>query len=703
MPADTNPPTVSITSPAANALLTNGPVIQGTASDDVGLADVICVLIPQETNGIYPNGGLSVTNNAVGATNWSLTFLDSDPVSGNYLDNNGFVLPGAYNLIVQSQDGAGNLSAASTNLLTITAVTTNGNGIVSFVQGAPANDSPIGYPLQEGSNYWLTATAGTNWGFVNWIGVSQTGSQTVTNQKVSFTMTDGVLLTANFRPLVPLHLIILGNGMVSPTNGEYVAAVGGSFQVTASPGPGQKFYAWSDGAGIFTNSTSTFTMTSNMTLIAEFVSSHVPRALSFTYPTANAKLTTNSFPLSLRGKIAASAGSAQITCQISSLTTGLEAGPLLTTNGTKTWSVTVTNLPPDDYMVNAVATNGAGESWAVSEEFAVLDFKGVTGTYSGLFICTNSAVTSGNSGFFSFTVGASGAFSGRMLFPAYKPVPIIAGFYANGSVAFSLTHIPGNPVVVLYLDLTNGTDALTGSVYSDSSGWSSQLVCYRAVRKLSAQTAAATGKYVLSLDPTNWPDTNGYASLSVGGGGVLSLSGALPDGASFSQSARVSKDGVWPLYVIPAGYKTNGMLMGWETNQADGSTGLLYWQKGPHIGTYFTSGVDVNVNSTGTNYVAPAATNYSIVFQGGTLSVPVTNKLEVTRTGGQFKPEDATNKLTIALSANGVVTGHFVTNNHSKPLQFKGVFIGQSQTNSGFILDGDGQTGYYLLEPQEPQ
>ena len=189
----------------------------------------------------------------------------------------------------------------------------------------------------------------------------------------------------------------------------------------------------------------------------------------------------------------------------------------------------------------------------------------------------------------------------------------------------------------------------------------------------------------------------------MGGGGVLSLSGALPDGASFSQSARVSKDGVWPLYVIPAGYKTNGMLMGWETNQADGSTGLLYWQKGPHIGTYFTSGVDVNVNSTGTNYVAPAATNYSIVFQGGTLSVPVTNKLEVTRTGGQFKPEDATNKLTIALSANGVVTGHFVTNNHSKPLQFKGVFIGQSQTNSGFILDGDGQTGYYLLEPQEPQ
>jgi hypothetical protein len=102
----------------------------------------------------------------------------------------------------------------------------------------------------------------------------------------------------------------------------------------------------------------------------------------------------------------------------------------------------------------------------------------------------------------------------------------------------------------------------------------------------------------------------------VGGSGILGLSGALPDGASFSQSTRVSKDGIWPLYAIPAGYKTNGVLMGWETNQASGiSSGQLYWLKAPKIGAYLTNGIEAVVQSTGTNYHPPAKGNYSIVFQ----------------------------------------------------------------------------------------
>jgi cyclophilin family peptidyl-prolyl cis-trans isomerase len=1088
LPPDTNPPTVSITSPAANALLTNGPVVQGTASDDVGLADVICVLTPQETDGIIANGGLSVTNYAVGLTNWALTIYDYDPVYGTYLDNNGYMLPGTYKLVVQSQDGAGYLSTNAIQQLTITAIITNGIGTVGFTNAALTNISPVGYPFQEdGSTNYVLATAGANQAFVSWSAMSganggsftsispllsfvmsdstlltatfisndipnsiafaypppngttstdtfnitgtisdrlptpvtvtctifstntgfsvtapltttisgttnwsvavtnlpagsytiqaiavdaagestvitenfisvvavaitspapnavlyegsplllqgtangyfglasvsvgmipqaaadgtypnegvsttnyavgttnwslglantyghvppgtydllvtaidtagysnqqsqlvnisavqvvgngtvivvqgvsssinavgypfQTGSnyvveetaatdstfvnwtagnQTFVSPGLSFNMTNGLLLTATFissgiansiaftypptnavltngtfnitgtitnvlslpvtvtchiysttiyqeagPPLtnsgvtnnwsvtvsnlppdsyvvevtavdsggnstainedfsvvsfMPLKLIILGNGTVSPvTNGEMLL-LGTNFEVTATPGSGESFYAWNDGIGVFTNLTQTFTMTSNMTLIAEFTNA-APKVLSFTYPTANAKLTTNSFQL--KGKIAASVGPAQITCQIFSANSGLEFGPL-TTTGTKTWSVTVTNLPPDDYEVEAVATYGSGESSAISEKFAVLDFKRVTGTYSGLFICTNTTVTSTNSGFFTFTLGASGVFSGKMLFPAYKPVSINTSFYANGSLGFSL-NFPGNLVYVdLYLDLTNGTDALTGSVFSHANSWASQLICYRAVTKLSTKTTPATGKYILSLDPTNWPNTNGYASLSVGSSGALALSGALPDSASFSESARVSKDGVWPLYVIPAGYKTNGMLMGWETNQASNSiSGQLYWYKAPNVGTYYTNGVNTNVNSTGTNYVSPAKGSYSIVFQAGTNSVLGSNDLSVAHVGAQFKPGSTTDtdKLAISLSTSGVLTGHFVTNNDSKPLQFNGAFFGQSQGGSGFILEGDGQTGYFLLEPQLAQ
>ena len=259
--------------------------------------------------------------------------------------------------------------------------------------------------------------------------------------------------------------------------------------------------------------------------------------------------------------------------------------------------------------------------------------------------------------------------------------------------------------MTLALDLTNGTDTATGRIYSASNTWSSQLICYRAVTKLSPETTPATGKYVLDLplgSQTNNPETNGYASLSVGGTGVLNVGGALPDGASFSQSARVSKGGVWPLYAVPTVYRGSGMLMGWETNQASGNySGQLYWYKASHIGTYYTNGVDTVLNSTGTNYVRPAPGNYSIVFEGGTISLPVTNTLTV-NAGGQFvvpRPAPA-DKLTISLSPSGVITGHFVTPDNNKPLQFMGAFFGQAQGGSGFILDGNGQTGTFLLEQQ---
>jgi cyclophilin family peptidyl-prolyl cis-trans isomerase len=100
---DTNPPTVSITSPAPNAVLANGAplTVTGTASDNVGLARVVCSLIP--LTGEY--GGNAFGGNALGATNWSLFF--------------GQLEPGSYNILATSQDGAGNLSQNVSQQLTV--------------------------------------------------------------------------------------------------------------------------------------------------------------------------------------------------------------------------------------------------------------------------------------------------------------------------------------------------------------------------------------------------------------------------------------------------------------------------------------------------------------------------------------------------------------------------------------------------------
>jgi hypothetical protein len=458
-------------------------------------------------------------------------------------------------------------------------------------------------------------------------------------------------------------------------------------------------------------------MSSNLTLTAEFVSGSTPKVISFSYPTANARINTNTFPLKVR--LASKAKSAKVTCQIVSLSTGEEVVPPLTLMNTtgNTWSTIVSNLPPDGYGVEAVAVydlEGQSASSVISEEFFVLDFEQVKGTYIGLFL--NDPVTPTNSGYFTITLAASGAFSGRLLVPAYRPVSISGAFYPNGELwyfdvggkaeASYPLPFPGNLANLSGLNLTlSDRPELTGTIQATTGSWSSQLIALRAVTKLSDLTTPPAGKYIFSLAPAGWTNT-GYASLSVSGGGILTLSGAMPDGASFSESARVSKAGYWPFYVVPTGYRAAGMVMGWESWQTNGLgsyTGQLTWYKAPNIGAYYPSGVNTNVVSTGTNYVPPAAGNYSIVFQEGTNNASMTNDLTVANAHGQFKPGIATDKLAVFLSASGVLTGHFVTNEDSKPLQFKGGFFGQSEGGSGFILDGDEQTGYFLLEPVEPQ
>ena len=244
-----------------------------------------------------------------------------------------------------ARDNVGNIGQ-QIQPLTNSAVLINGNGSVSLTQGGVVKNNPIGYPLQSGVNYTLTAT----------------------------------------------------------------------------PAAGQVFVGWSAGAYITTNPVQSFTMSAGILWTATFVPTNAGKGISFTYPPINAILRTNTFLL--KGKMTSSFKSARVSCQISSLTTGFVIGPLLATSGTTTWSVGVSNLPPDNYLVKAVATNGTGQTTFISEKFSILAFTEAAGTYTGLFISTNTPIAPTNSGFLTFTVEPSGLFSGKLSFPAYPPIPI---------------------------------------------------------------------------------------------------------------------------------------------------------------------------------------------------------------------------------------------------------------------------------------
>ncbi len=722
--SNTLPPnSITFTSPAANVVLSNYSVqVGGTILSNVPSPPltVTCQIFSQ-TNGL----AMLPSQTTSGWTNWSLRMTNLpagdyialvkavDQASNSTVISNNFsahVDTNAPGLAILVPGTSTLLSADNPLMVSGTASDTNGLAWV-YCNMTPLTNADGTVP-NHGAVFGNYANGTTNWSlnfgivppgvYSSFVGVlDNVGNVSQSTQLVTNT---GILINGNGSVNLTQAGIVKTNPIGYPL--QYQAG----YKMAATPAAGSTFVGWSAGAYTTTNPVVSFTNAPGLLWTATFVRSNSGKGISFTYPTANARLTTNTFLL--KGRMKSGYESALVSWQISSLTTGFGVGPLLAASRATTWSAAVSNLPPDNYVVEAVTTNAAGQSTVIWEKFSVVAFTDVAGTYSGLFICTNNPVTPTNSGSLTFTLTPSGAMSGRLVFPAYAPIPIYPvplynSYFTIGSMSTGIADFHGKPLnVLIQLDLSNGTDVATGVISSDT--WSSDLNCYREVTKLSSNTMPATGKYVLSLQPggqTNGRGTNGYAALVINGSGVIALSSALPDNTTFAQSARVSKEGIWPLYAVPAGDKNNGMLIGWETNSAAGScSGQLYWYKAPNIGSYYAGGVGVIsnmlVSSVGTNYVHPTnGSQYSIVFGGGTIVPPLTNNLGVNEKGQLFVYGSPADKLKISLSANGVITGSLFNTNDNQTLRFKGALIGPSQGGSGFIPEVGGQTGWFELEP----
>jgi cyclophilin family peptidyl-prolyl cis-trans isomerase len=716
--SNTLPNSIAFTAPPASVVLSNGAVqVSGTISiSNVPSPPVtITCTVFSEPSGYF---AVSATETNA-ATNWSVIVTGLDP--------------GAYLAQVEAVDQAGNSTVitenftATADISTISILYPPTNSLVTdnnpLTASGIASDQ-IGVQLViceltpvAASDGTLPSggissqfAEGTNWS-VNF-GVVPPGVYILSAEVLG----EGGNTNEQTETITNTAVLINGNGSVSLTQGGtakpnpvgYPLVYGKSYTLVATPSNGQAFIAWSEGSFATTSPTITFTNSAGLLLTATFVPSNSVKGISITSPAANARLATNSF--SLKGRMTSAYKSAAVSCQISSLTTGYAAGPLRAVSGATTWAAAVSNLPPDNYVVTATATNAAGQSSIISEKFSVLDFADAAGTYTGIFICTNYPVAPTNSGFLTFSVNASGVFSGKLVFPAYPAIPIYPTPFENvefteGYFSDAIDNFHGSPLkIMIYVDLSGGTELALGTI--SSSSWSSQLVCHRAVTKLSTDSTPAPGKYILSLQPgyqTNGPGTNGYIALVVAKNGGLAISGALPDNTTFSESARVSTNGIWPLYVIPGGDRDAGMLMGWETNDASGvCDGQLYWYKAAGIGDYYTSGVGVIsnmfMNSPGTNYLRPVTgSQYSIVFEGGTIVSPLTNALVVNEQGQFVVSGEPDDKLKISVSPNGVITGSLL--NNGTTLKFKGAFISPTQGGSGFIPDAGGKTGMFQLTP----
>lgn len=139
---------------------------------------------------------------------------------------------------------------------------------------SPANGGTISGTgtYDQGATCTLSATPSYGYVFLRW---TENGNQVSTNPTYSFTVNGNRTLVANFQYDPPTYTI---NASANPSNGGSISGAGTFIEgqvctLTASPNSGFAFLKWTEnGTQVSTNSTYSFTVNSNRTLVAHFQS-----------------------------------------------------------------------------------------------------------------------------------------------------------------------------------------------------------------------------------------------------------------------------------------------------------------------------------------------------------------------------------------------------------------------------------------------
>ncbi len=356
------------------------------------------------------------------------------------------------------------------------------------------------------------------------------------------------------------------------------------------------------------------------------------------------------------------------------------------------WSGTVSTLAPK--LTFEMDTNVA-----LTATFGTNLFPAVQGAYNGLFSDTND-FQQASAGFLTLKVSKTGASSGKLLLNGGSH-SVKGTLNAFGLGNFLVARKGTNALQLgLSLDLTNGTDQLTGTVSEVTSNattiWTAQLLADRAFFDGKINVATQAGKYTIVLPAdTNsaaGPEGDGFGAVSVTTKGAVSLAGMLPDGTKFAQKTSLSKNGDWPLYV-PL-YKGKGSLISWVnfTNQPESDLfGLFNWFKRAQAAKYYAAGFTNEALLVGSRFI-PGTTNNIlglsnalVSFLGGNLSADFTNAIAI---DGKNKVTNlGSNKLSLSLNkSSGTFSGSVTPPAGGKALSFSGAIL-QKQTNgAGFLL-----------------
>ena len=342
------------------------------------------------------------------------------------------------------------------------------------------------------------------------------------------------------------------------------------------------------------------------------------------------------------------------------------------------------------------------------------NFAAVSGVYQGL-VQSNSP-SQQTSGIISITAGTTGAFSAKLTMSGAS-YSFRGGFNNNGDGLSVIARAGATSLtVILHIDLTNGTDQITGTV-SDGTFTSAVTANLSVFNSRSNPATLYQGTYTVLLPPNpgdtgpGFPQGYGYGTLTVDAGGRIRFSATLGDGTRVSQSAVVSKEGTWPVYL--ALYAKQGSLLGWVTftNVVGVSDlgGTLNWFKLPTLGAkFYPNGFTIQTALLGSQYAAPttgtpaltvsnAACNLLVTSGAGDLASFVSNSMTLAANNKVSACGTNGCKLTIT-ARTGLFSGSFVNPATAKSTAFRGALFQKQNDGAGLFLGTD-QSGFVTIGP----
>lgn len=362
--------------------------------------------------------------------------------------------------------------------------------------------------------------------------------------------------------------------------------------------------------------------------------------------------------------------------------------------------------------INSEGVPGSGSP--VSQDFALVIYNGtatnapvytpLAASYSGLF-SEPTGPEAGKSGAVTLTTTTARSYSGKLQIGSASS-SFSGTFTAIGTATNVIIRKGASPLGLMLNANPANSNVITGTV-SDGSTFTADLVANRTV-SASTGPAAFAGNYtliILGATIPQFPEGDGYGTVSVSTSGKIKLAATLADGTKFSQSAEASIDGQWPLYA-PL-YGGQGLIQGWLqfTNPPQGGVGgTVDWAKPQSANAkFYPGGFQFETMATGSAYNAAASpliafNNGMLVFSGGDLTNPFTNDVSVS--GSTINNLSATNKLTMKFSASkGTFTGSVVDPFTGVSMPFNGVYLQNEGFGAGDFLGSD-QSGSVLFESQ---